>query len=257
MKKIILRQKIAGQKNPKAAMIIIGDEILSGRTHDENLNFLACILNETGVNLKEVRIIGDVEQEIIEAVNAMRKKYNYVFTSGGIGPTHDDITSAAIAMAFNDQLVKNQDALNLLRKYYGKVNVNEARLKMAFMPGKARLISGDNIISPSGFYIENVFVLAGIPKIFRLGLDNIKKEIIGGKKTKTREIKISLTESTIAGDFAKLQQKYSEVAMGSYPSDNSTSLVFRSIDYDILEQSVKEMIAILKKIKSDSIIAVN
>jgi len=243
------------QKTITAALVIIGDEILSGRTKDENLNFLAVGLGEIGVNLKEVRVVIDGEEEIIEAVNALRKKYDYVFTSGGVGPTHDDITSAAIAKAFDDEYLVNEEAKTILENYYGHGNLNEARLKMAFMPSKAILIQNE-INAASGFKIENVFVLAGIPKIFRIMFEGTKTELQGGTKTKMQEIKITLTESVIAKDFANLQQKYPQIIMGSYPSEATTSLVFRGTDYEILEKSVNEMILILKNLQSDCVLAV-
>ncbi|MBU6140068.1 MAG: competence/damage-inducible protein A [Proteobacteria bacterium] len=228
-----------------AALIIIGDEILSGRTQDVNLNFLACNLSEIGINLSEVRVVPDLEKEIIDAVNAVRKKFDYVFTSGGIGPTHDDITSESIAKAFGEQVIKNQEAAEILIKHYGEKNVNEARMKMAMLPSRASLL--DNPISSApGFRIENVFVMAGIPKIFQAMFVAAKKELIGGKTKKSLEIKISLTESIIAEDFAILQKKYPQVAMGSYPFDGGTSLIFRSTDYEALEKAKSEMEVILK-----------
>ncbi len=228
-----------------AALIIIGDEILSGRTQDLNLNFLAKNLAEIGINLREVRVVPDIEEEIVDAVNAVRKKFDYVFTSGGIGPTHDDITSESIAKAFGDHIVKNQEAAEILVKYYGEGNVNEARMKMATLPSRSSLL--DNPVSSApGFRIENVFVMAGIPKIFQAMFAAAKKELIGGKTTKSLEIKISLTESIIAKDFADLQKKYPQVVMGSYPFDGGTSLVFRSMDYEALEKAKSEMETILK-----------
>ncbi len=244
------------QKIITAAFLIIGDEILSGRTKDENLNFLALQLGELGVVLREVRVVADIELEIIEAVNALRSKFDYVFTSGGIGPTHDDITSLSIAKAFNDQLVKNQNAEELLLKYYGKENINEARIKMALIPSRAKLLNKDDVVLVPGFFIENVFVFAGIPRIFQAMFTSAKKEIATGKKTKFCEIKISLVESIIAKDFSNLQQRYLQVAMGSYPSDGKTSLVFRSTDYEAIQKSSNEMIAILKNIKADAVLEV-
>jgi molybdenum cofactor synthesis domain-containing protein len=243
------------QKIITAALVIIGDEILSGRTKDENLNFLAVSLGEIGINLKEVRVIIDGEEEIVEAVNALRKKHDYVFTSGGVGPTHDDITSAAIAKAFDDEYLVNEEAKAILENYYGHGNLNEARLKMAFMPSKATLIQNEVDVA-SGFKIENVFVLAGIPKIFRIMFEGSKKDLRGGAKTKMQEIKITLTESVIAKDFANLQQKYPQIIMGSYPSEGATSLVFRGTDYETLEKSTNEMISILKNLQSECVLAV-
>lgn len=242
------------QKIVTAALIVIGDEILSGRTKDENINFLAQALGDIAVNLKEVRVIPDTESEIIEAVNIMRAKHDYVFTSGGIGPTHDDITAAAITKAFDDKLIQSEEATQLLIQYYGENGINEARLKMAFIPSKAKLIK-NSIMSPSGFRVENVFIFAGVPKIFQIMFEGAINEIIGGKKTKSEELQTSLPEGVIAKDFASLQQKYPQVNMGSYPSDKGASLVFRSIDYDSLEQSFNEMIQILKDIQADSVLS--
>ena len=156
------------QKKDKisAGFLIIGDEILSGRTNDQNLNFLAKNLTELGIILREVRVVGDFENEIIEALLALQSKFDYVFTSGGIGPTHDDITSQAIANAFQEDLILNEDAQKILFQHYGKNNVNEARLKMAYLPRSASLLNNP-ISSAPGFRIKNVFVMAGIPKIFQ------------------------------------------------------------------------------------------
>jgi len=237
-------------KNITAALAIIGDEILSGRTIDQNINFLAQNLSSTGINLREVRVVPDVEAEIIFALNEVRKKFDYVFTSGGIGPTHDDITAEAVAKAFNDRLIKNLEAEQILFHHYGKENVNEARLKMAFVPSKAKLL--DNPVSSApGFRIENVFVMAGVPKIFRAMFEAAKKELTFGAITKSREIKINLTEGIIARDLTDLQKKYPEVIMGSYPFENGTSLVFRSTNYEILDKSLGDMVKVLKKISDN------
>jgi len=236
------------QKNTvTAALLIIGDEILSGRTEDKNVNFLAKNLTEMGIKLCEVRVVADVEEEIIFALNEIRKKFNYVFTSGGIGPTHDDITSLSVAKAFGEELIQNQEATEILYSYYGQGNVNEARLKMAFVPQSAKLL--DNPVSSApGFRIGNVFVMAGVPKIFQAMFFAAKKELVTGKKVESRELKISLTESLIAKDFAFLQNKYPQVTMGSYPFEGGTSLVFRSSNLDLLEKALKEMSDILPNI---------
>lgn len=235
-----------------AAFLIIGDEILSGRTIDKNLNFLALNLNEIGINLNEVRVVCDLENEIIDAVNAMRKKYDYVFTSGGIGPTHDDITSASIAKAFGVEVVLNKEAEGILKNHYG-VEINEARLKMAMIPVGASLL--DNPISSApGFFIENVFVMAGVPKIFEAMFFAAKKELIGGKKTFSKEIKVSLVESQIAKDLTILQQQNPEITMGSYPFEGGTALVFRGIDEEKTLLCSKKMAEIAQKIKPDSVL---
>ena len=240
------------EKIVTAAFVVIGDEILSGRTRDENVNFLATGLGEVGIRLSEVRVVPDDESEIIEAVNFLRQKFNYVFTSGGIGPTHDDITAQSIAKAFGDQLVKNPEAVDALMQHHASINVNEAYLKMALIPSKGRLLD-NSISSAPGFFVENVFVMAGVPKIFQVMFEASKKEIIGGKKIKSQEIKVDLVESVIAKDLTKLQNDYPEVSMGSYPFSNEikrgTSLVFRSTDEKLIEQSVNEMVALLRDIK--------
>ncbi len=238
-----------------AAYIIIGDEILSGRTKDKNLNFLAINLAKIGISLKEVRVVPDVEKEIIDAVNILRRKFTYVFTSGGIGPTHDDITSLAISKAFRDKLIKNKEAEQILIHYYGKAGINEARLKMAYVPSKSRLL--DNPVSSApGFIIDNVIVMAGVPKIMRAMFKAAKKELIGGSKILSKELKISLTESIIAKDLEELQKKFPNVSMGSYPFNKGTSLVFRSADIMSLEKSFAKMILIVNSIKKNAIIGI-
>jgi molybdenum cofactor synthesis domain-containing protein len=228
--------------------MIIGDEILSGCTQDTNLNFLAKNLTELGIDLREVRVVPDVEKEIIDAVNALRARYTYVFTSGGIGPTHDDITSASIAKAFGDKLIKSEEGERVLIQHYGEGNVNEARLKMAFVPSKSTLL--DNPISSApGFRIENVFVMAGIPKIFQVMFFAAREELETGKKMQSRELKSAFTESVIAQKLTELQHEFPQVIMGSYPFEGGTSLVFRSRDYEAMEVSVSKMDEFLQSLK--------
>jgi molybdenum cofactor synthesis domain-containing protein len=239
-----------------AGLLVIGDEILSGRTVDQNINFLAKNLAEIGISLVEVRVVGDFENEIIFAINELRKKLDYVFTSGGIGPTHDDITSLSIAKAFNQDLILNDVAQKILIQYYGENNVNEARLKMAYLPRTASLL--DNPVSSApGFRIENVFVMAGIPKIFQAMFEASKKELKTGCKITSREIKITLTESVIAKDLTDLQNQYRQIAMGSYPFDGGTSLVFRGFDKKILEEAFLKMQNLIIKIDSKAIIEIS
>ena len=208
---------------------------------------LLIIGDEIGILLKEVRVVGDFENEIIFAVNELRKKFDYVFTSGGIGPTHDDITSLSIAKAFDQDLILNEVAHEILIQHYGAENVNEARLKMAYLPRKASLL--DNPVSSApGFRIENVFVMAGIPKIFQAMFEASKKELKIGCKISARELKISLTESIIAKDLTDLQNQYREISMGSYPFENGTSLVFRGFDKEILEEAFLKMQSLITKI---------
>jgi len=242
--------------NITASFIIIGNEILSGRTQDKNLNYLAKILNNLGIALQEVRVIPDIESEIISTVKNLNKKYTYVFTSGGIGPTHDDITSLCIAKAFNDNLIINQEAKEILYKFYGSENVNEARMKMATLPSKAKLLNNP-ISSAPGFYLENVFVMAGIPKIFQAMVDCLVPILKVGSKIYNQEIKITLTESVIAKDFADLQKQFPEIIMGSYPFEGGTSLVFRATDLDILRKTVNLMKQNILSINSQAIIKID
>ncbi len=239
-----------------ASCLIIGDEILSGRTQDKNLNFIAKELVSIGINLKEVRVVSDNENEIIAAVNELRKKYNYLFTTGGIGPTHDDITSLAISKAFGDELVKNKEAEKILIHHYGKENINEARIKMAYIPLKAKLL--DNPVSSApGFIIENVIVMAGVPNIMQSMFYAAKKDLVHGSKVESREIKISITESVIAKEMEDLQNKFDDISIGSYPYQGGTSLVFRGINLKNLDDCVKQMISIVKEKDQNLIIKVN
>jgi molybdenum cofactor synthesis domain-containing protein len=232
---------------------VIGDEILSGRTEDKNINFLAKNLTEIGVNLKEVIVVADDQKQIIANLNFLRKKYHYVFTSGGIGPTHDDITSQSVAIAFGEKLIQNQQATEILINYYGAENLNKARLKMAMVPQSAKLLD-NSVSSAPGFSIENVFVMAGVPKIFQAMFFAAKKELVGGDIIKSKELKISLAESVVAKDLTDLQNKYPEVSMGSYPAKDSTSLVFRSINYHKLDESFLKMVEIVESLKKGSVI---
>lgn len=236
-----------------ASYLIIGDEILSGRTQDQNLNYIAKGLVEIGVVLKEVRVVADNESEIIEAVNHLRQKYDYLFTSGGIGPTHDDITSAAVAKAFNDDLIKNKEAEQILIKHYGIERINDAVLKMAHIPAKAKLL--DNPVSSApGFIMENVIVMAGVPKIMQAMFEIAKKSLITGEKIKSKELTITLTESQIAKELTDLQNKFSDISIGSYPFQGGTNLVFRSVNLEKLDDCVNQMINIINAKHENSII---
>ncbi len=242
--------------NLTASFIIIGNEILSGRTQDKNLNYLAKILNNLGIILQEVRVIADIESEIISTVKNLHQKYTYVFTSGGIGPTHDDITSLCIAKAFDDQLIINQEAKEILYKFYGSNNVNEARMKMATIPSRAKLLH-NSVSSAPGFYLENVFVMAGIPKIFQAMVDSLIPILKVGSKIHNCELTISLTESVIATSFAYLQKQFPEIIMGSYPFEGGTSLVFRATDLAMLKKTVAIMKDIVLSIHSQAIIKID
>ena len=235
----------------KAALIIIGNEILSGRTQDKNLSYLANWLNEIGIQLSEVRIIRDEEGIIIETVNYLRKTYNYVFTTGGIGPTHDDITSLSIARAFNVDLEINDKALSILKEYYKDSELTDARMKMTMMPKGAELV--DNPISRApGFKMENVFVMAGIPLIMQGMLEGARQYLKGGDVIKTTSVDVFTPESNVAEDLAQLQNKFPNVEIGSYPFSKEnkfgTSLVLRSKDEELLNNCKLELLKIVDKL---------
>lgn len=201
---------------PAACLIIIGDEILSGRTQDENLVIIGQRCDAWGLDLNEVRVIPDDEEAIIKTLNACRAVFSYVFTTGGIGPTHDDITAATVAKAFGVELASNSAAVAALSRYYEADQLTEARLKMTQVPAGASLI--DNPISGApGFQLDNVFVLPGVPMILEAMLDGIGHRLAGGAPILTASVATNLTESVVAPDLGALQRRYPDVAMGSYP----------------------------------------
>ena len=237
--------------NPTAAMIVIGDEILSGRTRDSNMHYLANELVKIGVDLQEVRIVSDEERVIIFAVNELKKKFNYVFTSGGIGPTHDDITADSIAKAFDVSIGVRIDAKRLLNKYYQKSGVvlNESRLQMARIPQGAYLI--ENPISGApGFQIENVYVMAGVPSIFQAMVNFSLKNITGGSPIISQSVTINLPEGEVAKKLKELAVKHPEVSFGSYPflKDGSlgTDIVIRINDEEKINRLTKELKSLFK-----------
>ena len=228
----------------KAALIIIGNEILSGRTQDKNLSYLANWLNEIGIQLSEVRVIRDEEKVIIDTVNHLRSEYDYVFTTGGIGPTHDDITSLSIARAFGVELEVNDKALSILKEYYKDGELTEARMKMTMIPVGAELV--DNPVSKApGFKMDNVFVMAGIPSIMQGMLEGARRFLKGGDVVKSMSIDVFTPESNVAQALTDLQKKYNDVEIGSYPfsKDNrfGTTLVMRSSDEKRLHQCDEEL----------------
>lgn len=239
--------------SPTAALLIIGNEILSGRTQDANLNYLAKELADMGIRFMEVRVVPDIEDMIVEAVNALRTRYSYVFTTGGIGPTHDDITAASIAKAFGVKLIKHPDAVAALEKYYDKGQLNEARLKMADIPENGVLIENSVSLAP-GFKVENVYVLAGIPKIMQVMFQAAKPELQHGSVVKSRELSAMLSESRIAADLTALQHKHPNTDIGSYPfSDNGkygVSIVIRSDDDSLLNAAYGDLELLFEKHKA-------
>ena len=234
----------------KAALIIIGNEILSGRTQDKNLSYLANWLNEIGIQLSEVRVIRDEEKVIIDTVNHLRSEYDYVFTTGGIGPTHDDITSLSIARAFGVELEINDKALAILKEYYKDGELTEARMKMTMIPVGAELV--DNPVSKApGFKMDNVFVMAGIPSIMQGMLEGARMFLKGGDVVKSMSIDVFTPESNVAQALTDLQKKYNDVEIGSYPfsKDNrfGTTLVMRSSNEKRLQQCDEELKELMKE----------
>lgn len=227
-----------------AALVIIGNEVLSGRTQDANLQFLAEGLNTVGIRLREARVIPDDEERIVEAINELRAAYDYVFTTGGIGPTHDDITSAAIAKAFGRAQGRNAEAEAVLREHYRPDEVTEARLTMADMPEGVSLI--DNPVSRApGFRIENVFVLPGVPRIMQAMFDGFKHDLAGGDPVISRTITVFLPEGVMAEPLGRLQNRHPDAEIGSYPfvrqGKFGTSLVIRSTDAAVINRVAEEL----------------
>ena len=199
-----------------ASILIIGNEILSGRTQDVNIATLSKWLNTLGVKTKEVRVIPDIEDIIIKTVNNLRNNFNYVFTTGGIGPTHDDITAESISKAFNVSYEFHKDAFKILEEYYLPGEFNEGRQKMSKMPANAKLILNPSSGAP-GFFVENVFCLPGVPVILQSMLGGLKYAIVGGNPTLSDTINLKTVESEIAKSLTKIQNDNNEVEIGSYP----------------------------------------
>ena len=199
-----------------AAIIIIGNEILSGRTQDSNSSTIALWLNSLGVKVQEVRVIPDVEGVIVKTINVVRKKNNYVFTTGGIGPTHDDITAKSISKAFNVKYEVNKEAYKILENYYKQGEFNEGRQKMAWTPSQAKLISNPTSGAP-GFIIGNVYCLPGVPSILKSMLGGLNNLISGGKPILSHTINLRTVESEIAKSLTLVQDSNKDVEIGSYP----------------------------------------
>ena len=200
----------------KAAILIIGNEILSGRTQDTNTSSIAIWLNSIGVKVEEVRVIPDIEKTIIDTVNLLRKTNDYVFTTGGIGPTHDDITAQSISKAFKLEYEIHKDAFKILESYYKPGEFNEGRQKMVWMPRNACLILNPTSGAP-GFYLENVFCLPGVPSILKSMLGGLKNKIVGGDPILSHTISLKTVESEIAKSLTKVQNQNKDLEIGSYP----------------------------------------
>jgi molybdenum cofactor synthesis domain-containing protein len=233
-----------------AGLLVIGDEILSGRTKDVNIGATAEFCTDLGIDLKEVRVVSDETDEIVDAVNALRARYTYVFTTGGIGPTHDDITADAVAKAFGVALPINAQAREMLESRWKQTGteVNEARLRMARIPEGADLIVNSVSAAP-GFRIGNVHVMAGVPIIMRAMLEALAPTLKGGKKVLSVTVKAAVGEGTVGGPLGALQEQYPDVKMGSYPQMGKdrvmTELVLRSSDPVRLEEAAGKVQAMV------------
>jgi len=238
--------------NPTAAMLVIGDEILSGRTQDTNTNHLATALTKAAIDLKEVRVVSDDQKQIVEAVNALRALYDTVFTSGGIGPTHDDITADAIAVAFGLGISVRDDARAIMQTRADKMGIelNAARLRMARIPDGAVLI--DNPVSGApGFTVQNVHVMAGVPAVFKAMVATVIPTLTGGRPVLSRTVRLDMPEGEIAAPLGDLAARYPDVSIGSYPfvlaGRFGTNIVLRSSDEPVLDAAVREFLTIFPK----------
>ena len=243
-------------KNVTACLLIIGNEILSGRTKDANLNFLALELNKLGVQLRECRVIPDVEQTVVDTVNEVRKKFDYVFTTGGIGPTHDDITADCIAKAFGVGISEHPEAVARMTKHYGDPALfTPARRRMARIPHGGVLVDNPVSIAP-GFQMENVFTFAGIPMIMQGMFAAMKHRLVGGAPVISRTVRTNLPEGIIAEPLGALQKRFDDLDIGSYPGFRngkvSVSLVLRGTDDARLAAASAELIDTLKKMNGEA-----
>lgn len=246
-----MNEKSPTAPSPTAAVLIIGNEILSGRTQDVNLSHIATRLGEIGIAVRDARVIPDVEAVIVATVNELRAGHAHVFTTGGIGPTHDDITADSVAKAFGVPLEINAEALARMQAHYPAGNLNEARLRMARIPPGATLI--DNPVSAApGFTIGNVHVLPGVPRIMQAMLDGLLPRLKGGPPIRSRIVSTSLLEGTIAKDLGAVQDDFPTIDIGSYPYFRAgtfgVSLVLRGIDETALDAATAAVAAMIERL---------
>ncbi|MBL8628331.1 MAG: competence/damage-inducible protein A [Rhodospirillaceae bacterium] len=244
--------------NPTACVLIIGDEILSGRTQDLNLKFLAERLGSLGIPVREARVVPDVEAKIVDALNTCRKEYTYVFTTGGIGPTHDDITTPCVAKAFGRKVIRHPDVEKKLRAYYGE-RTNEARLRMAEVPDGDGVSLIENLISVApGYRIENVFVLAGVPSVARAMFEAIAPSLQGGPPVYSQSVDGHVREGDIAARLAEIQAEHPAVAVGSYPfmrhDKLGTSIVARGTDKDSIAVVIGKVAETMRKLGAEPVL---
>jgi len=241
-------------KNTKvnAAILIIGNEILSGRTQDTNTSTIATWLNSIGVKVNEVRVIPDVEKIIVDTLKVLKKENNYVFTTGGIGPTHDDITAQSVSKAFNLKYEIHKEAYKILEAYYKPGEFNEGRQRMVWMPENAQLILNPTSGAP-GFSVENVFCLPGVPSILKSMLGGLKNKIVGGNPILSQTISLRTVESEIASSLTKVQDQNKDVEIGSYPFFHAgklgVSIVLRSEDQSKIDSCNLQILEFIKQKK--------
>jgi molybdenum cofactor synthesis domain-containing protein len=237
------------EKRVTAAVLIIGDEILSGRTQDTNLNYIAKMLGQHGVDLCEARVVPDVKEEIVAAVNALRSRYDYLITTGGIGPTHDDITADCVAEAFGVPLTEHPEIIAMMVARWGD-QLNEARRRMARVPDGGTLVKNPVVGAP-GFQIGNVFVLAGVPLVMRGMLEDVGPRLRGGAVVVSRTVRVDGSgEGVIAAPLENVAKAHPELSLGSYPffgeGGFGSNLVIRGRDPDEVEATVGELIEALR-----------
>tara|TARA_B100000475_G_C14922718_1_gene283928 strand:- start:51 stop:803 length:753 start_codon:yes stop_codon:yes gene_type:complete len=241
---------MTNKKEIIAAIIIIGNEVLSGRTKDLNTSTLSIWLNSIGIVVKEVRVIPDIEKKIISTVNELRNKFDYVFTTGGIGPTHDDITAESVSKAFNLEYGIHKEAFSILERYYERGEFNKGRQKMSMMPTTAKLILNPSSGAP-GFYIENVFCLPGVPSILKAMIGGLSNVLVGGDPILSKTINLKTYESEIAKSLTNIQNNNKDVEIGSYPffrqGKLGVSIVLRSVNQNKLDNCNSQILEFVKE----------
>jgi molybdenum cofactor synthesis domain-containing protein len=242
------------EKTVTACVLIIGNEILSGRTRDANLAYLGARLNELGVRLMEARVIPDRVEVIVETLNEVRQRFDYVLTTGGIGPTHDDITAECVARAFGVPLIEHPEARAVLETHYGPDELNEARLRMAKTPEGASLIENPVSKAP-GFQIGNVFVMAGIPAIMKAMFESLRHRLTGGRPLLSKAVVAALPESYLAPGLGAIQARYPEIEIGSYPFYRmgvfGVRLILRAPQQEHLEAAAGEVRQLIRELGAD------
>jgi molybdenum cofactor synthesis domain-containing protein len=232
-----------------AAILVVGDEILSGRTKDKNIGYIAEYCTQIGIDVREVRIVPDIEAEIVAAVNALRARYDHVFSTGGIGPTHDDITADSMAKAFGVGIDHDPRAVAILMTHYGAENATEARMRMARVPDGAELIL-NSVSKAPGFTLGNVHVMAGVPAIMQAMLDDVTSRIPTGTKMLSRTVPAPFGESRIAKELGEIQALFPDVAIGSYPKmlegSFATDIVLRGRDEPRLDEAAEQVAVLIE-----------